>query len=335
MTKTTDTNSNNADHSPELDLELIRPDLEQLAKETVNKTLQQARASGIDPVLGSSSALATFYMMLPRNDGRAQEQVLDIIARHIKGLTVISTGLKFSIDPKYTDLIQSNDPANIASLQTDYDPELRGPTYRPDALIINQQTGTACLVDFKRQVATIETTKLNRIADNLTVARAQVRDFLYKKYNRVNVEEDATSWAIIDCSDQKVLHKFQGAGVFGLESLDAICGVNNVAEAYRLARKFMAAEFNRGEEELMAQSNRYFPTKDVDALIEAAVRDAQKAMAADLQRKTAIEADIGTIVLPKTDSYDFESNEPVTDGGTILPFPQEQTQLRRIGMFGT
>jgi hypothetical protein len=58
MTMTTNTNSNNADHSPELDLDLIRPDLEQLAKDTVDKTLKQARASGIDPVLGSSSALA-------------------------------------------------------------------------------------------------------------------------------------------------------------------------------------------------------------------------------------------------------------------------------------
>jgi hypothetical protein len=333
MTKTTNTNSNNADHIPELDLELIRPDLEQLAKETVNKTLKQAQASSIDPVLRRSSALATYYMMMPRNDGLAQEQVLDIIARHVEGLTVISTGLKFGIDPKYIDLIQSNDPANIASLLTDYDPEPRGPTYRPDALIINQQTGKACLVDFKRQVATIETTKLNRIADNLTIARAQVRDFLYKKYNRVNVEEDATSWAIIDCSDQELLHRFQGAGVFGLESLDAICGIKNIAAAYRIARKFMAAEFNRGEAELMAQSNRYIPAKDVEALIEAAVNNAQIAMAADLQRKTAIEAGLGTIAT--ADSDDFASDEPVTDQvGTILPFPHEQRQ-RRIGMFGT
>ena len=331
MTKTTNTNSNNADHSPELDLDLIRPDLEQLAKDTVDKTLRQARASGIDPVLGSSSALATYYMMMPRNDGLAQEQVLNIIARHIKGLTVISTGLKFGIDPKYIDLIQSNDPASVASLQTDYKPAPCGPTYRPDALIINWHTGKACLVDFKRQVATVETTKLNCIADNLTIARAQVRDFLYKKYKRLSLNENATSWAIIDCSDQGLPQRFQDAGVFGLESLDAICGIKNIAEAYRLARKFMAAEFSRGEAELMAQSNRYVPTKDVDALIADAVNNAQKAMAVDLQCKTSIEADIGTVAT--TDSDDSETNQTLIEGGTILPFPQEQ--LRRIGMFGT
>jgi hypothetical protein len=46
---------------PELDLDLIRSDLEILAKETVDKTLAQAKAARTDPVLGSSSALATFY----------------------------------------------------------------------------------------------------------------------------------------------------------------------------------------------------------------------------------------------------------------------------------
>lgn len=334
MTIITQTNNN---IPPELDLDLIRPDLEQLAKATVNKTLQQAQATGIDPVLGCSSALATFYMMMPRNDGRAQEQVLDIIARHVEGLTVITTGLKFGIDPRYINLIQSNDPASVAALQTDYDPEPRGSTYRPDALIINQRTGKACLVDFKRQVATIETTKLNRIADNLTIARAQVRDFLYKKYKRMNVDETAVSWAIIDCSDQELQPRFQDAGVFGLESLDVICGIKNVAEAYRLARSLMATEFNRGETELMAQSQRFIPKQDVDELIEAAVSKAQLSMASDMQRMTTVNTTIGTKAAPAADGEHLESSEPVTgQDGTIVPFPQaDQIPRRRIGMFGT
>lgn len=333
MTNTKQTNNNLS----ELDLDSISHDLEQLARSTVDRTLQQAQATGIDPVLGHSSALATFYMMMPRNDGKAQEQVLDIIARHVEGLTVISTGLKFGIDPKYINLIQSNDTASVASLQTDYDPEPRGPTYRPDALIIDQRTGKACLVDFKRQVATIETTKLNRIADNLTIARAQVRDFLYKKYKRMNVDETAVSWAIIDCSDQELPQRFQGAGVFGLETLDAICGVKNIAEAYRLARSFMATEFNRGEAELMARSQRFIATQDVDALIDAAVSKAQVSMASDMQRKITPETGIGTIVVPTVDGDKIESSKsgPAQDD-TIVPFPQsDQIPRRRIGMFGT
>ena len=195
MNNTTQTNCNHhSDNVPKLDLDLIQTDLEILAKETVDKTLAQAKAARTDPVLGVSSSLAAYFMMFPRNDGIAQEKILGLIAQHVEELTVINKGLKFGIDPKYLSLIQSNDAARLANLQTDYDPEPRGSTYRPDALIINRKTGTACLVDFKRQVSTIETTKLNRIADNLTIARAQVRDFLYKKYQRMTINEGSVSW---------------------------------------------------------------------------------------------------------------------------------------------
>lgn len=205
---------------PELKLDLIRTDLEILAKETVDKTLAQAKAARTDPVLGSSSALATFYMMFPPNDGLAQEKILEVISQHIEELTIINKGLKFGIDPKYLSLLQSNDMARLADLQTDYDPEPKGPTYRPDALIINRKNNTACLVDFKRQVATIETTKLHKIADNLTIARAQVRDFLYQKQKRMTIDEGLVSWAIVDCSDNEELPpRFTEAGVFDLEML--------------------------------------------------------------------------------------------------------------------
>ncbi|MFK7844604.1 MAG: hypothetical protein AB8G77_04825 [Rhodothermales bacterium] len=142
---------------PELDLDLIHPDLKNLAKETIDKTLAQARAARTDPVLANSSSLATYYMMFPRNDGTAQEKILEIISQYVEELSVINKGLKFGIDPKYLSLIQSNDAARLAELQTDYDPEPKGPTYRPDALIVNRKQNTACLVDLKRQVSTIET----------------------------------------------------------------------------------------------------------------------------------------------------------------------------------
>lgn len=333
MTKTKHTYDVSINDLPELDLDLIRPDLEQLARATVDRTLQQARSTAIDPVIGCSSELSTFYMMMPRNDGRAQEQVLDIIARHVEGLTVINSGLKFGIDPKYINLIQSNNVASVASIQTDFDPEPRGPTYRPDALIINQHSGKACLVDFKRQVATIETTKLNRIADSLTIARAQIRDFLYKKHKRMNIDERTVCWAIIDCSDQDLTPRFKEAGVFGLESLDVICGIKNIAGAYRLAREFMAIEFNRGEAELMVQSNRFVPTQDVDKLIEAAVSKVQISMSSDKRSKIAI----GTNDTPISNGDNLESDEPKTDQeGRILLFPShDQIPRRRIGMFGT
>ncbi|MFK8068795.1 MAG: hypothetical protein AB8D52_11160, partial [Gammaproteobacteria bacterium] len=97
-----------SDNIPELNLDLIQTDLESLAKQTVDKTLAQAKAARTDPVLGGSSTLATYYMMFPRNDGVAQEKILVLIAQHIEELTVINNGLKFAIDPKYLSLIQSN-----------------------------------------------------------------------------------------------------------------------------------------------------------------------------------------------------------------------------------
>ncbi|MCZ4291539.1 hypothetical protein [Hoeflea alexandrii] len=101
MTKTTQNDTPTAANRPTLDLDTIKPDLEALASAAVDKTLQQARDTSRVPVLGSSSALATFYMMMPGNDGRALKELLDIVLRHVDGLAVIRKGLKFGIDPNH------------------------------------------------------------------------------------------------------------------------------------------------------------------------------------------------------------------------------------------
>lgn len=334
MNNTIQPNCNHqSDNVPELDLDLIRSDLESLAKETVDKTLAQAKAARTDPVLGSSSTLATFYMMFPRNDGIAQEKILGLIAQHIDELTIINSDLKFAIDPKYLSLIQSNDAARLADLQTDYDPEPKGPTYRPDALIVNRKTGTACLVDFKRQVSTIETTKVNKIADNLTIARAQIRDFLYQKHRRMTIDEGSVSWAIIDCSDQKNLPpRFKEAGVFELESLDVICGVKNIAATYRLAREYMAAEFIRGEAELIAQSDRFFASQNVVEMIEDAVNQAKLVFAdnsAPEDKNGALQTDQNHKLIQLEQKTEYQASNVQT-----LP-RKVNSSMRRQGMFGT
>lgn len=318
---------------PELNLDLIRTDLEILAKETVDKTLAQAKAARTDPVLANSSSLATYYMMFPRNDGIAQEKILGLVAQHIDELTVINSGLKFAIDPKYLCLIQSNDPTRLADLQTDYDAEPRGPTYRPDALIVNHRAGTTCLADFKRQASTIETTKLNKIADNLTIARAQVRDFLYQKHRRMTIDEGSVSWAIIDCSDQKDLPpRFKEAGVFDLESLDVICGVKNIAAGYRLAREYMAKEFIRGEAKLVAQSDRFITSQNVVGMIEDAVNEAKLAFADN----SAPENKNGALQADQVHEHAQLEQKRVHQVANVQTLPHNANMsLRRQGMFGT
>ncbi len=322
-----------SDSVPELDLDLIRADLEKLAKETVDKTLEQAKAARTDPVLGNSSTLAKYYMMFPRNDGLAQEKIMGLIAQHVEELTVINSDLKFGIDPKYLSLLQSNNAARLADLQTDYDPEPKGPTYRPDALIVNRKNGTACLVDFKRQVSTIETTKLNRIADNLMIARAQIRDFLYQKHRRKTIDEGSVSWAIIDCSDQKDLPpRFKEAGVFDLESLDVICGVKNIAAGYRLAREYMATEFIRGEAELVAQSDRFIASQNVVEMIEDAVNEAKLAFAdnsAPEDKNEALLAD------PIHEQAQLEQKHVHQAANVQTLTRKANMSLRRQGMFGS
>ena len=345
MTQTQTNDDSNLNELPALDIDAVRPALLQLARATVDKTLQQARASGSDPVLGCSSALATFYMMMPRNDGKAQEHILDIVAQHVEGLTVITNGLKFGINPTHIDLVRSNHPTILAGLQTDYDPKPRGPSYRPDALVINNRTGKACLLEFKRQAATIETTKLNHIADNLTIARAQVCDMLYRRYRRMMIKPEDVSWAIIDCSDHELPHRFCNAGVFGLDSLDAICGVRHVAAAYRQARELMAAEFSRGETELMEELSRFIPAQTVNGLIEAAVSQARSLISSQIEPVTSAGVD-------QADGGDPEDAEPeqhcsgisfreqqaatAHDPAMIIQFPPDgHKSRRRLGMFGT
>ena len=221
----------------------------------------------------------------------------------------------------------------MAELQTDYDPEPKGTTYCPDALIINRKTGTACLVDFKRQVSTIETTKLNKIADNLTIARAQVRDFLYQKHRRMTIDEGSVSWAIIDCSDQNDLPpRFKEAGVFDLESLDVICGVKNIATAYRLARECMANEFIRGEADLMAQSDRFIASHKIDEMIEDAVNQAKLAFAANLAPADQIEATQSN----EARGLDELEQAFVQQAANMQTLPHRpDMSLRRQGMFGS
>ena len=363
MTHTHQNNSSTSIIHPALDLEALRPELQELARETADKTLRQARETRTDPVLGSSSALATFYMMMPRNDGKAQEQILDIVARHVDTLTVIRTGLKFGIDPNHLGLVQSNSSAVLAQLQSDHDPDPRGPTYRADGLVIDQNAGKACLLEFKRQAATIETTRLNQIADNLTIARAQVSDLLYRKHKRTKVEPEAVSWAIIDCSDQEMPRRFTDTGVLGLDSLDAICGIKNVAAAYRLARDFMAAEFRRGERELMEETQNFIPLDTAEAMIDAAVTAERREMADRVaQGFTRIPPAPSALVSPSVHSVQTAANNPedpddpafeplrkpngnylcdADDEGhfdhqpTIVPFPLDRrTVRRRYGMFG-
>ncbi|MBO6920479.1 MAG: hypothetical protein JJ858_18790, partial [Rhizobiaceae bacterium] len=292
-----------------------------------------AKAARTDPVLGSSSTLATYFMMFPRNDGIAQEKILGLIAQHIEELTVINSGLKFAIDPMYLNLIQSNDAARLADLQTDYDPDPKGTTYRPDALIVNRKNNTACLVDFKRQVSTIETTKLNKIADNLTIARAQVRDFLYQKHRRMTIDEGSVSWAIIDCSDQKDLPpRFKEAGVFNLEILDVICGVKNIAAGYRLAREYMATEFIRGEAELVAQSDRFIASQNVVGMIEDAVNEAKLAFADNSVPKDKNGA------LQDDQNHKLVQLEQKTEHqvANVQTLPRKKSKyLQRQGMFGS
>lgn len=338
MNHSTQTVGDHPNSSHPLDLDLVRPHLQQLARTTVNKTLQQARASGTDPVLGSSSALATFYMMMPRNDGRAQEEVIKIIGRLIKGLNVISSDLRFAVEQSHLDLIHSNDVDRITGLRLDYDPNPMGQTYKPDVLVINGCTGQACLLEFKRQVATIETTKLNRIADSLIVSCAQVRDYIYKKHRRRTVEPDVR-WAIIDCSDQDLPGRFADAGVLGLDSLDVITGVPAVATAYRLTRDYMASEFCRGEAELMQELKRFVPAQTVSELIEEAVWKARMSLSSDSfpvvseNTEAACDDDHGDW-LPEHPGADVHDND--RQDTSIIQFPPGgHIPRRRYGMFGT
>lgn len=364
MTHTHQNNSSTSINHPALDPETLRPELQDLARETVDKTLDQARQTRTDPVLGSSSALATFYMMMPRNDGKAQEQILDIVARHVDSLTVIRNGLKFGIDPTHLGLVQSNSSAVLAQLQSDHDPEPRGPTYRADGLVINQTTGKACLLEFKRQASTIETTRLNQIADNLMIARAQVSDLLYRKHKRIKIEPEAISWAIIDCSDQELPQRFADTGVLGLDSLDAICGIKNVAEAYRLARDLMAAEFRRGEVELIKETQNFIPLDTAEAMIDAAVATERRAMAKRVaQVSTPVVPAHSALASPHVPTVQTAASNPedpddpafeplrkpngnylcdAEDEGhpdhklTIVPFPSDRrTVRRRYGIFGS
>lgn len=338
MTTTTQINDTQQALSQTLDLELIKPHLRELAIATVDKTLSQARQAKTDPVLKSSSALATYYLMMSRNDGQAQEAIIKSISRLVKGLTVINRDLRFGIHQGHLELIQSNPTDKIKEFEFEYAPNAGSSSYTPDALVINEIDNQACLLEFKRQVITVETSKLNKIADNLIISQTQVCDYLYKKHQR-RTERPNVSWAIIDCSDQNLPERFGDAGVLGLDSLDAITGFKGVAKAYRLAREYIADEFCRGEAELMAECERYVPVQMVDVMIETAVSEAQEILASEGRLTSLPSTNKISDHAPETDSRENglpDGNSHSERDTSIIKFPSNGQILRRhFGMFGT
>jgi hypothetical protein len=139
--------------------------------------------------------------------------------------------------------------------------------------------------------------------------------------------------------------RFRDAGVFGLNSLDDITGASGVAEAYRLFRGFMAAEFRRGEAELMGESQRFISLQSAQAMIEAEVTRAKLAVAAEMAQVSAPAHSAGADATNTDDPEDHAAKRPPSGHdadhtrrheATIIPFPADrQVSRRRCGMFGT
>ena len=222
---------------------------------------------------------------------------------------------------------------SIVSLQTDYKPASKGSTYRADALIIHRRSTTACLVDFKRQVSTIETTKLNRIADNLTVARAQVGDFLYQYINvcaLMRMQSLGLLWIVT--ISKTYLPALRIQVFFGLESLDMICGVRNICSAYRLAQKYMTEEFTRGEAELMAEQQMFIPSQNVEDMIKQAVEEAKLSFDDNSILRAKKETNFEAI---NSKVSQMEHHKGYQEMNDHLVFKNDPASLRRTGMFGT
>lgn len=134
-------------------------------------------------------------------------------------------------------------------------------------------------------------------------------------------------------------------------------------EAYRLARDLMAAEFRRGERELMKETRNFIPLDTAEAMIDAAVTAQRQEMADRMAqvstpvapaRSASASPHVHTVQTAASNPEDpdepvFESlREPdgdylcdAEDEGhpdhqpTIVPFPSDRrTVRRRYGMFG-
>lgn len=205
-----------------VDLEEMRPALEQLVDDVVDTALsgamfRRALAAGMDDI-------ASVMRAAPAAEGRLLERGIGFLAKRNPDLVVLTDNLRLPVTKAAAELVAMNDVALVKSLSLDADSGGRK-SYTPDLLIINRSTKIGHLVDVKRSLSSYEVSRITELKNRMLAAALVVPDLLYKEHRRLHVEEVRV--VILNAENQRT--DIDG-GVWPLTHLDHLLEIMGAGE---------------------------------------------------------------------------------------------------------
>ncbi len=169
-----------------VDLEDMRPALEQLVDDVVDTalpgaTFQRALTAGMDDI-------ASVMRAVPAAEGRLLERGIGFLAKLNPDLIVLTDNLRLPVTKAAAELVAMNDAALVKALSLDADSGGRK-SYTPDLLIINRSTKIGHMVDVKRSLNSYEVSRITELKNRMLAAALVVPDLLYKEHRRLHVDE--------------------------------------------------------------------------------------------------------------------------------------------------
>ncbi|MFN3321439.1 MAG: hypothetical protein ACK43M_22115 [Allorhizobium sp.] len=205
-----------------VDLEDMRPALEQLVDDVVDTALsgtmfRRALAAGMDD-------LASVMRAVPAAEGRLLERGIGFLAKRNPDLVVLTDNLRLPVTKAAAELVAMNDAALVKALSLDADSGGRK-SYTPDLLIINRSTKIGHMVDVKRSLNSYEVSRITELKNRMLAAALVVPDLLYKEHRRLHVEEVRV--VILNAENQRT--DIDG-GVWPLTHLDHLLEIAGAGE---------------------------------------------------------------------------------------------------------
>lgn len=211
-----------ASYDLNVDLEEMRPALEQLVDDVVDTALsgamfRRALAAGMDDI-------ASVMRAAPAAEGRLLERGIGFLAKLNPDLIVLTDNLRLPVTKAAAELVAMNDAALVKALSLDADSGGRK-SYTPDLLIINRSTKIGHMVDVKRSLNSYEVSRITELKNRMLAAALVVPDLLYKEHRRLHVEEVRV--VILNAENQRT--DIDG-GVWPLTHLDHLLEIAGAGE---------------------------------------------------------------------------------------------------------
>lgn len=211
-----------ASYDPTVELEDLRPALDNLVSEVVDTALsdamfRRALTAGMDDI-------ASVMRAVPVAEGRLLERGIGFLAKRNPDLVVLTDNLRLPVTKAAAELVAMNDAALVKALSLDADSGGRK-SYTPDLLIINRSTKIGHLVDVKRSLNSYEVSRITELKNRMLAAALVVPDLLYKEHRRLHVEEVRV--VILNAENQRT--DIDG-GVWPLTHLDHLLEIAGAGE---------------------------------------------------------------------------------------------------------